>query len=198
MIESLILAAGLSKRMGEQKLLLPFGDKTIIEAVIDSAAGSKANRILVVLGSDREKIEKQIESAPVRTVYNPCYKEGMLSSVQCGLGAVMAEAKAVVILLGDQPSIAPGTINKIVDAYHKSKKGIVLPVFNNRRGHPVLIDLKYREEVSGLGSDIGLRQLIRSHPEDIEEVAVESPAIHQDIDTRDDYRTAVTKLNSPD
>ena len=163
--------------------------------VIDSAAGSKANRILVVLGSDREKIEKQIGSAPVRTVYNSRYKEGMLSSVQCGLEAVPAEAEAVVILLGDQPSVARGTINKVIDVFHKSKKGIVLPVFEKRRGHPVLIDMKYREEVSGLDPNIGLRQLIRNHPEDIEEVTVDSPTIHQDIDTRGDYESEWTKRN---
>jgi molybdenum cofactor cytidylyltransferase len=94
----------------------------------------------------------------------------------------------MVIVLGDQPSVSKQTIDRVVDEYQKTKKGIVLPVYKKERGHPVLIDMKYREEVEALSPDIGLRGTVYSHPEDILEVEVDIPSILQDIDDEADYK----------
>jgi molybdenum cofactor cytidylyltransferase len=188
MIWAMILAAGMSRRMGKTKLLLPFGKKTIIETVVQSVVSSRVDSTLVVLGSEREKIEKKIRTYPVRSAFNPDFRIGMLSSVLCGLKALPVETRAVVIVLGDQPSVSKQTIDRIVDEYQKTGKGIVLPVYNKERGHPVLIDMKYREEVEALSPDIGLRGTVYSHPEDILEVEVDTPSILQDIDDEADYK----------
>ncbi len=188
MIWAMILAAGVSRRMGQPKLLLPFGKKTIIETVVDSVVSSKVDGTLVVLGSEREKIEEIIRNFPVRSAFNPDFRSGMLSSVLCGLKALPVETQAMVIVLGDQPSVSKQTIDRIVDEYQKTGKGIILPVYKKERGHPVLIDMKYREEVEALSPDIGLRGTVYSHPKDILEVEVNTSSILQDIDDEADYK----------
>ncbi len=188
MICAMILAAGESRRMGKPKLLLPFRDKTIIETIVEKVVSSNVEKTLVILGSDREKIEKKIRNYPVKIVYNRDFRSGMLSSVQCGFKALPEETRAVLAVLGDQPKISTTVINKLVDAYKSSGKGIVLPVHNKERGHPVLIDVKYREEVGNLSPEVGLRGTVYNHPEDILEVDVETSSIFQDIDYESDYK----------
>jgi molybdenum cofactor cytidylyltransferase len=187
MVWAIILAAGESKRMGKPKLLLPFGEKTIIETIVATVVSSKAEKALVILGSDQEKIEEKIKNYPVKVVYNRGFRSGMLSSVQCGFKALHEETRAVLVVLGDQPKISTTVINKLIDAYKSSGKGIVLPVYKKERGHPVLIDMKYREEVENLSPEVGLRGTVYNHPEDILEVEVETPSIFQDIDYKSDY-----------
>jgi len=167
MIWAMILAAGESKRMGKPKLLLPFKNKTIIETLIEKVIPSKVDNVLVVLGSDSKKIEEKIKRFSLKITVNPHFKKGMLSSIQWGFKALPENNQAVLVLLGDQPAVSTAIIDKIIHAYQKTGKGIVLPVYNKERGHPVLIDLKYRNEVEGLSHEVGLRGLVYSHPEDI-------------------------------
>lgn len=188
MIWALILAAGESKRMGKPKLLLPFGEKTIIETVIGNVVKSGVDKVLVVLGSDRKKIEKKIRDYPVKIIVNPHYVRGMLSSVQEGFHALPQEARAVLVVLGDQPAVSSDIINEIIEAFQRTGKGIVVPVYKGNRGHPVLIDMKYRDEVEKLSPEVGLRGIVYNHPEDVLEVQVETPGILQDIDNAGDYR----------
>jgi len=188
MIWAIILAAGESKRMGKPKLLLPFGEKTIIETIIDNVVKSKVEKTMVVLGSNRGKIEKKIRDYPIKIIVNPHYSRGMLSSVQWGFQALPKNTQAVLIVLGDQPAVSSAIINEIIDAFKRTGKRIVLPVYKKNRGHPVLIDMKYRGEVENLSPDVGLRALVYDHPEDVLEVEVETPSILQDIDDMEDYR----------
>lgn len=193
MVWATILAAGESRRMGGQKLLLPFGDKTIIQTVIEKVLASKVEKTLVVLGADRERIEEKIKEYPVEIVFNADFSRGMLSSVQCGFQAVPRDVSGLVVLLGDQPMIRTHVIDVLIDGYDRTKKGIVIPVYNQRRGHPVLIDLKYRDEVLHLSHETGLRELVYNHPEDTEEIPVDTPDILRDIDDSEDYRREVEK-----
>ena len=191
MIQAVILAAGKSERMGSPKPLLPWGKRTLIETIIDAIARSLANEILVVFGAAREVIEPVIAKYHVGRVFNPDFERGMLSSIQRGLEAVSRDARAVLFFLGDQPPPYPGMINRLIRAYDNTGKGIVLPVHSGRRGHPVLIDLKYRNEIRALDPGVGLRQLMRDHPEDVLEVRTKSPRVLQDIDTPEDYKRAL-------
>ena len=188
LVGAIVLAAGESKRMGEAKLLLPFGNKTIVEAVVNNVIQSKADKVLVVLGADPEKIEDKIKNLAVNTTVNPFYKKGMLSSVQWGFKSLPENLQGVLVCLGDQPSIPSSVMDKVIEAFKSSKKGIVVPVFKNNRGHPVLIDVKYRKEIGDLSPDVGLRGVVYNHPEDTLEVKVDTPAILRDIDDPNDYR----------
>jgi molybdenum cofactor cytidylyltransferase len=193
MIWAMILAAGESKRMGKPKLLLPFQNKTIIETLIEKVILSTADKTLVVLGSDSEKIEEKIKKFPLKITCNPHFKKGMLSSVQWGFKSLPKDAQAALVLLGDQPAVSTAIIDKVISAYQKTGKGIVLPVYKKERGHPVLIDLKYRNEVEALSHEVGLRGLVYSHPEDIKEVKVKTPSILRDIDYPEDYKKELLK-----
>ena len=193
MIRAVILAAGESKRMGTPKLLLPYGEKTIVEIVVESVVSSKVDETFVILGSGRESIEEKIKDFPVIIVFNPDFHSGMLSSVQCGFQAVPEDTRAVLVVLGDQPATSKDVIDALVEAYQKTGKGIVLPVYEKERGHPVIMDVKYKQEVLGLSPDVGLRGTVYSHPEDILEVVVDSPDILQDIDNPVDYERELKK-----
>ena len=191
MIQAVILAAGKSERMGSPKPLLPWGKRTLIEATIDGIARSRANEILVVFGAAREVIEPVIAKYHVGRVFNPDFGRGMLSSIQRGLEAVPRDARAALFFLGDQPPPHPAMINRLIHAYGNTGKGIILPVHGGRRGHPVLVDLKYRNEIRVLDPGVGLRQLMRDHPEDVLEVRTRSPRVLHDIDTPEDYERAL-------
>ena len=112
----------------------------------------------------------------------------MLSSIQSGIRSLSADTQAIVFALSDQPGISGEVIDRLIDNYNKTKKGILLPVFSKRRGHPILIDLKYREEILNLSPNIGLRGLIHDHSDDILEVPVDCSNILKDIDTPADYK----------
>jgi len=187
-IWAVVLAAGESRRMGRPKLLLPYGKETIIETVVRTAVASSVDRTLVVLGAQREDIEEKIRDFAVKRVLNREYQKGMFSSVLCGLGSLPRSARAAVLVLADQPGIPAGVIDSLIESFLRGKKGIVVPVYRKKRGHPLLLDLKYRPEVETLSPEAGLRGLLRRHPEDILEVRVSSPQILRDIDSPGDYR----------
>ena len=194
-IWAIILAAGESKRMGRPKMLLPFGDKTIIEKVIGNVISSGIETVIVVLGSDKENILKVTEKLPVMNCYNENYSQGMFSSVQCGFRQMDDTCRAVLVFLGDQPEIGPDVINSLTDAYVKSGRGIIMPVFNNERGHPLLFDSKYRDEITGLDPSATLRDLVHKFADDVLEVVVKSQSVLKDIDTKEDYLNEINKTN---
>jgi molybdenum cofactor cytidylyltransferase len=193
MICTVILAAGESRRMGTSKLLLPFGKKTMIETIVDEALRSKSNKTLVVLGAEKEKIERILSNRDVDKVVNTRYQEGMLSSVQAGLDALTDEVQAVLVCLGDQPYIPFTILDRLIDAYKETKKGIILPTYRKQRGHPVLIDTKYKPEIKQISPETGLRALMCNHPQDVLEVEVDTPQILKDIDKPEDYMRELKK-----
>jgi molybdenum cofactor cytidylyltransferase len=188
MIWVTVLAAGESRRMETQKLLLPFGETTVIEAIVRTALESEADGTIVVLGADRERVRGVLKSYPLVFAVNKDYALGMLSSIQAGFRALPTDAEAALIMLGDQPTIPARVLDALIRAYRKNRRGIVVPVHGGRRGHPILVGTRYKDEVLGLDPGVGLRQLLRSHPEEILEVAVSSPAVLKDIDRPEDYR----------
>jgi molybdenum cofactor cytidylyltransferase len=189
-IWAVILAAGESRRMGQPKLLLPYGEETMIETVVRTVASSCVDGTLVVLGARRREIEEKIRGFSVKKAINREYRKGMFSSVLCGLNTLPKAARAAVLVLADQPGIPAGVIDSLIESFLLGHKGLVVPVYRKKRGHPLLLDLKYRREVEALPPEAGLRGLLRRHPEDILEVRVSSPEILRDIDSPGDYRKA--------
>lgn len=192
-IWAIILAAGASTRMKQQKLLLPFNEKTIIETVVENVGRSVNSNILVVLGSHCQQIRKQIENYPVNYCMNEYYMDGMLSSVICGFRALPEDAKASLIFLGDQPQIPPQVTDLVIKAWNESGKGIVMPTFNGRRGHPVLIETRYKTEIEQLDPEKGLRTLSEKFTDDVYEVECIIPEILRDIDTPEEYEYEISK-----
>jgi molybdenum cofactor cytidylyltransferase len=190
MTVGIILSAGESKRMGTPKQLLPWGKTIILQQVMDNAAASHLEQIILVLGSRAGEIaDKTTLSPKTRIVINNDFQEGMSSSVKCGVKNAPTGAAAYMLLLGDQPFIGPAIINRVLDEYQKTKFGIVIPVYNGKRGHPVIFDAKYKDELLVI-ADRGAKAVVNNHPEDILEVHLDTPEILTDIDTPQDYREA--------
>jgi molybdenum cofactor cytidylyltransferase len=184
---AIILAAGESRRMQKNKLLLPFHNKTLIELVVENAMQAGIANILLVLGAYRDDLLPVIRRMPVRHCYNEDYEKGMLSSVQCGFRNVPHSMDAAIIFLGDQPEIPGEVAHALIHAHQQSERGIVIPVHGGKRGHPVLIHKRYRKEIEELDQSEGLRGLMRKFSYDVLEVEVDSPAILKDIDLPQDY-----------
>lgn len=193
-IWAIVLAAGESKRMGSPKMLLPFAGKTMIEKVIENISLSKIDRTMVVTGAYRNEICTVISGMPVILCHNENYREGMLSSVKKAFLSIPEETGKVLVFPGDKPYITTDVINLIIDSCKNSSKGIIVPVYMKKRGHPVLIDLRYRRIVEELDPGEGLRYLARLYPDDVLEVETNVPGILKDIDTYQDYLTTLNQL----
>jgi molybdenum cofactor cytidylyltransferase len=191
MVSAILLAAGESRRMGKPKLLLPLGDSTVLEKAIDNLLNSRVDEVIVVVGDRAQEMIERIGSRPVKVTVNPAYRQGMSTSIVAGLNLVDDNARAVMLALADQPLIDSQTINKLIEAFIGHDRGIVVPAYKGRRGHPVIFSTRYKEELLGLGGDIGGRQIIKEHANDVLELAVDSQGINIDIDTRDDYHSQV-------
>ncbi len=187
MIAGLVLAAGESRRMGQPKLLLPFGQATVIETIFSQIKASKLEQTLVVVSPQDRIITELAKNFSLSVVINPHPEKGMLSSIICGLDHLPLEAEAVVIILGDQPTISSSVIDLLMVSYRVKMKGIVVPVYQGKRGHPVLIDLKYRQAIIQLNPEIGLKGLLRENAEDVLEIPVGDVGVLLDIDTPEDY-----------
>lgn len=190
---SVILAAGESTRMKEQKLLMPFGESTMIEKVVEENLSSKTDRVMVVLGSDNNSIMEKLSGHTLKTVYNEDYTKGMFSSVKKGIGSLPENCSAAIISLGDQPMISREVIDKMVGSFASGSTGIIIPVFEGRRGHPLLIPARYFMEILNLAADDSLRTILSAHPGDILEIDVDTGDILRDIDTREQYDNEINK-----
>ncbi|MDD5590398.1 MAG: molybdenum cofactor cytidylyltransferase [Dehalococcoidales bacterium] len=187
-ISAVLLAAGESSRMGEPKQLLPFGRSTFIEQAVDTLLASAVAEVIVVVGHRAEAVVERIGSRAVRIAQNPEYRQGMITSIIAGLKLVAPEAGAIMLALSDQPLLNSRTIDNLIRGFLSGDKGIAIPTCRGIRGHPVIFAPKYIQELMRVKGDIGGRQIIDSHPEDVLEVDVASEGIIVDIDNRDDYR----------
>lgn len=186
-IWTIVPAAGASVRMGEPKLLLPYNGKTILETVISTAAEVTGLQIMVVLDPRQEEILRLVKNIPAPYTCNPDPSRGMLSSIICGIDAIPASAGAFFLFLGDQPQVQAEVACRLKEAWMNQPGGIFMPVTGGKRGHPVLISTRFRENIRNLPPEEGLKGLMRRHPEEIRELEMDTPEILRDIDTPSDY-----------
>jgi molybdenum cofactor cytidylyltransferase len=188
MTGAIVLAAGRSRRMGCQKLLLPFGGQTVIAHIVDEVLRSAVGEVCVVVGQERERLVEALVGRKVTIVRNPDAAGDMLSSVRCGLRALPQHCQAILVALGDQPAITSALIDEIIRAFTDGQRGLVVPVHEGRKGHPILCSAGYREEILTCHEGVGLRGLLQAHPDDILELPVSEPSVLADIDYPEDYR----------
>jgi molybdenum cofactor cytidylyltransferase len=191
MISAILLAAGQSKRMGELKQLMPFGESTIVGQAVDNLLSSAVVEVIVVVGYKAEDVMKAIAAKPIRIVINPDYEQGMSTSIIAGLNLVHGGAQAVMLAMGDQPLVNSETINTLIEEFCSHDKGIAVPTYQGKRGHPIIFAAKYKKQLLELKGDVGGRQIIKDHLDDVLEVAVDSESIVADFDTTDDYQAYV-------
>jgi molybdenum cofactor cytidylyltransferase len=188
MISLIVLAAGKSTRMKENKLLLKLNGDTLIEHVVKVAKGSNADEVVIVLGYEAMKIKEHLAKIGCKVVINENYMKGQSESVKVGLSAISSNTEAVMILPADVALIEPESINRIVEEYTRSKNRIVIASHQQQSGHPILLDRTLFPEVSKIDEDTqGLKAVINRHRAEIKYVEVDTENVLTDIDTREEF-----------
>jgi molybdenum cofactor cytidylyltransferase len=187
MIQALVLAAGESKRMGMPKPLLRFGETTFLEQIIGVLRQSRADGITVVLGARAETVQASVDLSQVDVVINENYRMGQLSSLVAGLKSIAPAVEAIVLCLVDNPFITADTINRLVGVFRRTRKPVVLPVFEGRRGHPALFARDVLDELIAAPAQKGARHVVQANRERVLEVEVADRAILTKIDTPEEY-----------
>lgn len=191
-VAAIVLAAGEARRMGRQKLVLPYAGSTVIAHIVDQLIAAEVERVVVVQGANKEDVEAALAGRKVQFIANPDISQGMLSSVRCGLKAA-PHSDAYLICLGDQPALRTDTVNKLLETHDQAGHhdgGIFVPVHKGRRGHPLLFSSVYRDEVLSEFDDAGLRGLLDRYADHVVEVPDPSRGVLEDIDTPEDYAAA--------
>ena len=194
MLSAIVLAAGMSTRMGRNKLLLRFRDQALIVRAVDTLLASKIDEVIVVLGHEIEAARAELKGKPVRLVQNPDYRDGLSTSVRTGVEAVSPQADGIMIYLADQPLLEPADINQIAAALTDAKKvnkSIVVPFFEGERGNPVVLDASLRVAILGIVGDVGCKGVIKRYPEKVYILDMENDHVVRDVDDIQAYERLV-------
>jgi molybdenum cofactor cytidylyltransferase len=194
MIAGLILAAGESTRMATPKATLPYRGRTFLERILQTLGEADIERRVVVLGHQAEEIRRRIEIEAAQVVINPDYRSGQTSSLQVGLRALMADnPEAVLLCLVDHPAVLAETVRRIVATFRRCGAPVVIPTYQGRRGHPVLIAQQVFAELLELASDAGADSVVRRYRPATQFVEVEDGGVVIDVDDAESYRRLSSK-----
>jgi molybdenum cofactor cytidylyltransferase len=195
-ISAVLLGAGESKRMGVDKLSLPWGRKTMLQHCFETLLRSEVHELIVVLSTRNKGVRNLFRGRKVRIVINPLSKIGMSASIRRGLREIHPRCHGILIALGDQPLLKTRTINALIRTFNQAKGGIIVPSFRGTRGHPVIFHRRFKRELLNLKGDVGGRSILESHPEDVRVVPVKSMGVIKDVDTWPAYAPPI--LAEPD
>ncbi len=195
-ISGVLLAAGRSSRMGTDKLSLHYNGLPILHRAMVPLIGSPlVNEVIVVVNPN---FALPVDRSSCTIVVNPnADSGGMASSLRTGVLAASATSDAILVALADMPAMTEILIATLVEAYHRSGRKIIVPVFEGRNGHPVLFDSECKERLLEIEGDIGAREIIRKNPELVECVPVDDPGVLFDIDTPENLTGGPTRPRQP-
>lgn len=194
-IAAVLLAAGRSRRMGAFKPLLPFGGVSVAAACVTALRAGGAGEVVVVVGQRGAEVRAAL--APVEGLsfaVNELEGSEMGVSVARGVEALSKAAKAVLVALVDQPAVPPSEIAKLIEARRRTGARLVVPEWEGRGGHPLLVDLSLREELLTLVPEKGLRALFDAHRAEVLRVPAASPYVARDMDTWEEYASLYTEV----
>ena len=188
MISAIVLAAGQSKRMGQPKLVMPWGKTCVIGQVLNSLRDAGIDDIHVVTGGLQSELKEALKEYEVDYLINQDYENGeMLTSVQVGLSGLGGKTKATLIVLGDQPQIESRIVRILVEEYNAKRSRIIVPSYNMHRGHPWLVDKFYWRKILDLKPPSTMQKYLTMHNNSIDYVVVDTASVIQDLDTQADY-----------
>ena len=189
-VAALVLAAGRSTRMGPvNKLLAPFGGRAMVRHVVEQIAGSSVRPVVVVTGHEAERVRGALDGAGVSFVHNPAYREGLSGSMRAGLAALPDSAEAALVCLGDMPLVTSEHVERLVAAFDPDEgREICVPVFEGKRGNPVIFARRFFTEMAAVRGDAGARHLIGEYEECVCEVAMDDRAVLVDVDSPEALR----------
>lgn len=188
-IPILILAGGPSTRMGSSKQLLPFQGVTMIRHLASEALTSQASGVTVVTGAEHEGIVRELETLDVQCVRNEMWKEGIASSIRCGVAALPEATEACIIMLSDQPFVSRKYLNRIIAEYRSHRVALIASAYAESVGVPALFASRVFPLLMGLRGDSGAQGILRSMKDEL--LQIPFPEGKTDIDTMEDYRTLV-------
>ncbi len=192
-VAGIILAAGLGRRMGSLKQLLPFNNKPMLSHVIQSSRAAGLNPLIMVLGHEAEKIKTALPPHDAQVIINTDYSRGMASSLRAGVKALSHPVSGVLFLLGDMPLVNKTIIQTLANTGARNPGKIIIPNFGGKRGNPVYFDRHFFPELSALAGDRGGQILFTKHPTAIVDLPMDTDAIFLDIDTPQDYKAICIK-----
>jgi molybdenum cofactor cytidylyltransferase len=190
----IILAAGAARRMNQAKMLLPFGNATILHTIIEHTKEMVPDNICIVTGFYHSEIISRVQDNQIQFVYNEQWEEGMSGSIKKGLHHLMnknPKMGSVLILVADQPYITGTLLCKMLEAQNQTNKGIVAASYAGISGTPVLFMSNHFSNLEKLVGDKGARSILQQYPDDL--ITVDFPLGEMDIDTEDDYKKWVLK-----
>lgn len=189
MIAGLILAAGESSRMGQDKALLIYQGRTFLETIVATLHKAGIERVAAVLGHHAEQILQAVKLEGVETVINRDYVRGQTSSLQAGLRALESPSlEAIMLCLVDHPLVSVETVRALIASFRERGTHVVIPIFRNQRGHPVVISRTLFEELLRLSPDEGADTVIRKYRDATQFVEVDDQGILLDVDDSEAYR----------
>lgn len=194
-ISALLLAAGESRRMGGlNKLLLPVAGKPLLRHTLDILAAVDPAEIVVVLGHQCERASAQLQGAEVKIVVNARYREGQMTSVEAGLGALSLPCDGVMVCLCDQPLLTVDDLKRLMSAFTiLGDRSILVPTYQGQRGNPVIFSHRHREWILN-GRNLGCRHLIERCADQVVTVEMDSDHVIADVDTQEDYRRILERV----
>jgi molybdenum cofactor cytidylyltransferase len=189
MIGAVVLAAGKSSRMGRPKMVLPWGNTTVIGQVANTLISAGVGDVSVVTGGARLEVANALKALPIRIVFNPDFNNNqMMLTLQIGLAALGDSVEAALVVLGDQPQLEVRVVRKVIATYHEQKPPLIIPSYQMRRGHPWLLARPCWKTLLELEPTVTMRKFLNENAADITYVNVDSPSILQDLDTPEDYK----------
>lgn len=186
-IAGVILAAGMSTRLGRPKQLLEIGGKPLIAHVADAALGSRLDEVIVVLGHQAGAVRNALRDRAVRICVNPQYEEGQSTSLIAALDAVAESTDGTVILLADQPTIATPVIDDLIETRRATRSPIVMTSYGGAASHPILFGRELFGEIRSIRGDRGARDVIRRHQDKVVTVDGGGHQPPPDVDTEEAY-----------
>lgn len=194
MIAGIVLAAGLSRRMGRAKLLLDWGGRPVILRVVEQVLAGGADEVVVVLGREGRGIREALSGLPVLFVENPNPEAGQASSIARGVSALVPAVSAALIALGDQPALPPEVVPRLIQTFRETGKAVAAPLYRGVQGNPVLFSAAVFPELQALTGDRGARSVVEKEPARVALVPFDL-AMPADLDTLDDYERLRPRVN---
>ena len=194
---ALILAAGESSRLGQPKQLIQFRGKSLVRRMVDAAKKARCSPIVVVIGSDREEVERELKAEGAIIVENQNWRLGIGTSIRAGVQVLIdnvPDVEAIVLLVCDQPAVDARAIARLITLREKTKRAIVASRYANTLGVPALFDRSCFQELLALDNATGAKTVILSNRERVAEFPFPKGRI--DIDTLDDYEKLLSVSSS--
>ncbi|BEP30420.1 nucleotidyltransferase family protein [Helicovermis profundi] len=193
MVTGIIMASGLSKRMGENKLLIKINNKRIIDFVLENALKSKLDEIILIYAND--EIIKQIKSEKVIFVKNFKNVLGQSESIKLGIENANKNTCGICFLVADQPLLTTKTINTLVDKFKEFNDKIIVPIYDGNRSTPVIFPISLKDEFMKLKGDIGGREIIKNNRDKIITCNIKNSFEGIDIDCKEDINRVIKIIN---